>query len=73
MNLQTRTEFSNKITEFTDVDTPPIGALNMIDYEIRLQDQKWHPWKEQVFDIDIPANQVTDADVVIQTVDTTRH
>lgn len=73
MNLQTRTAFSNKICEYTDVETPPAGQHNMIDYEIRLEDQKWHLWKEQVSDIDVPADKVTDADVVIQTVDTTRH
>ena len=73
MNLQARTNFSNKITEFTDVDTPPLGAYSMIDYEIRLNDQKWHTWKESVYNVDIPAHQVTDADVVIPTVDTARH
>ena len=73
MNLSTRTAFSNKITEFTDVETPSLGSNALIDYEIRLQDQKWHLWKESVFDIEISPNQVTDADVVIQTVDTTRH
>ena len=36
MNLSTRTAFSNKITEFTDVETPPLGAASLIDYEIRL-------------------------------------
>ena len=36
MNLQTRTNFSNKITEFTDVDTPALGAASLIDYEIRI-------------------------------------
>ena len=56
MNLQARTSFSNKITDFTDVDTPALGANALIDYEIRLQDQKWHLWKESVFDIDIPAH-----------------
>lgn len=38
MNLSTRTAFSNKITEFTDVETPPLGANALIDYECRLQD-----------------------------------
>ena len=36
MNLSTRTAFSNKITEFTDVETPPLGANALIDYECRL-------------------------------------
>jgi dynein heavy chain 1 len=45
----------------------------MIDYEIRLDDQKWHLWKESVPVIDIDPKKVTDADVVITTVDTNRH
>ena len=74
MNLATRTAFSNKIAEFTDIETPPIGAsLSMIDYEIRIDDQKWHAWKESVPVLDIDPRQVTDADFVITTVDTNRH
>lgn len=39
MNLETRTNFSNEIANFTDVETPMIsGGANMIDYEIRLDD-----------------------------------
>ena len=74
MNLATRTAFSDKISEFTDIETPPISpAISLIDYEIRLEDQKWHPWKESVPELDIDPRQVTDADVVITTVDTNRH
>ena len=74
MNLSTRTNFSNNIVDFTDIETPPISnGVALIDYEIRLSDQKWHLWKEQVPLIDIDEKQVTNADVVITTVDTTRH
>lgn len=37
MNLQTRTNFSNRIAEFTEVETPSTsGGAGLIDYEIRL-------------------------------------
>ena len=74
MNLATRTDFSNQICNFTAVETPPRGpSVALIDYEIRLEDQKWHLWKESVPVIDIDPKKVTDADVVITTVDTNRH
>lgn len=38
MNLSTRTAFSNKVIDFTDVETPALGANALIDYEVRLQD-----------------------------------
>ena len=47
--------------------------MALIDYEIRIEDQKWHAWKESVPVLDIDPRQVTDADVVITTVDTNRH
>ena len=47
--------------------------MALIDYEIRIEDQKWHPWKDSVPVLDIEPRQVTDADVVITTVDTNRH
>jgi hypothetical protein len=39
MNLKTRTEFSNTIAQFTDVQTPSVGATTaLIDWEIRIDD-----------------------------------
>jgi len=39
MNLHTRTTFSNKLVDFSDVETPSLsGGANLIDYEIRLSD-----------------------------------
>ena len=49
MNLPTRTAFSNQICEFTDIEVPNTSSgMDMIDYEIRLVDQRWHPWKDSV-------------------------
>lgn len=74
MNLSTRTKFSNVISEFTDVDMPAINdQIGLIDYEVRIADQKWYTWKESVPLVDIDPKQVQDADVVITTVDTNRH
>lgn len=39
MNLQTRTNFSNRLVDFTSIETPHItSSLALIDYEIRLSD-----------------------------------
>lgn len=74
MNLAVRTEFSNGLADFVDIEMPnSLSATPLIDYECRIDDQKWHLWKEQVPQIDIDPKKVTDADVVITTVDTTRH
>ena len=49
MNLSTRTKFSNVLAEFTDVEMPPINdQIGLIDYEVRIADQKWYTWKESV-------------------------
>ena len=74
MNLGCRTEFSNELAELTDVDTPSITEQHaLIDYEVRIEDQKWSLYKERITDLDIEAKQVSDADFVITTVDTERH
>jgi dynein heavy chain 1, cytosolic len=47
MNLATRTNFSNRLADFTETETPALSSgVALIDYEIRLSDQKWHLWRE---------------------------
>lgn len=54
MNLFTRTKFSNVISEFTEVEMPTINdQIGLIDYEVRIADQKWYTWKESVPQVDI--------------------
>ena len=67
MNLLTRTKFANQVADFTNVETPAGLSLEkpLIDYEIRLDDQQWHLWRDSVPDVDIDPKRVTDADVVI--------
>jgi dynein heavy chain 1 len=73
MNLHTRTKFGNHLQEFTSVSLPSTSQYPMIDYEIRIEDQQWHLWKKKVPNIEIEPNKVIEADIVITTVDTTRH
>jgi dynein heavy chain 1, cytosolic len=73
MNLQTRTNFGNSLGDYTSVTMPNINQAPLIDYEIRIEDQEWHLWKKKVPMIEIEPNKVVEADVVITTVDTTRH
>lgn len=72
MNLQTRTEFSNELRNYTSIDMPSDDAA-LLDYEVRVDDQSWHLWKKSVPNVQIDPAKVTDASVVISTVDTTRH
>ena len=73
MNLQTRTNFGNRLNEFTSVPLPPTNQYPLIDFEIRIDDQEWHLWKKKVPNIEIEPSKVVEADIVITTVDTTRH
>ena len=73
MNLQTRTNFGNKLAEFTSVPMPSTVQYPLLDYEVRLEDQEWHLWKKKVATVEIEPHKVVEADVVITTVDTTRH
>ena len=73
LNLAGRVEFCNKIHELTDVELPDSSGPAIIDYEVRIDDQQWHLWKERVPRIDIEIDKVTSADTVITTVDTIRH
>lgn len=57
-----------------DVEMPPIGEnLTLIDYEVKLEDGSWNLWKNKVPYLDLEPERVTDADLIITTVDTLRH
>jgi dynein heavy chain 1, cytosolic len=73
LNLAGRHEFCDKIHELTSVDLPDPSGPPIIDYEVRIDDQQWHLWKERVPRIDVEIEKVTSADTVITTVDTIRH
>lgn len=73
LKLAGRYDFGNKIYDITDVDLPDQSGPPLIDYEVRIDDQQWHLWKERVPRIDVEIEKVTSADTVITTVDTIRH
>ena len=74
LNLGNRTNFSEKLRDFTsDIEFPTEPNLQMIDYYIDMGENKWKPWKAKVPNTEIDSKKVSDADVVIPTVDTVRH
>lgn len=74
LSLSNRMEFSNKLCELTrDIDFPSDNSYSLIDYEVKQGENIWSPWKLRVPSLDIDVSKVSDADVVISTVDTIRH
>lgn len=45
----------------------------LIDFQVRIEDGEWALWKKKVPTVEIDPQKVTDADVIIPTVDTLRH
>jgi dynein heavy chain 1 len=74
LSLDQRSEFSNKLKDLSkDIEFPYDNNLALIDYEVKIGENQWSPWKKKVPNTDIDTNKVSDADVVITTVDTVRH
>ena len=74
LSLGNRTDFSNKLKGLTsEIDFPNDNNFAMIDYEVKMGENKWQPWKMKVPNTDIEPSKVSDADIVIPTVDTVRH
>ena len=74
LSLGNRTNFSEKLKSFTtDIEFPHDPNFQMIDYYVNMGENKWNPWKAKVPNTDIDSKKVSDADVVIPTVDTVRH
>ena len=74
LNLGNRTDFSEKLKQFTsDIEFPNDDNFQMIDYYVDMGENKWNPWKSKVPNTEIDSKKVSDADVVIPTVDTVRH
>ena len=74
LSLGNRTKFSEKLREFTsDIEFPNDPNFQMIDYYVDIGENRWNPWKARVPNTDIESEKVSDADVVIPTVDTVRH
>ncbi|KAF2672450.1 cytoplasmic dynein-like protein 1 heavy chain 1 [Microthyrium microscopicum] len=72
--LADRKAFGDSIAGSAAIDLPTIGADNsIIDYDVVLPRSEWEPWQNQVTGIEVDTHSVTDADVVIPTLDTVRH
>jgi len=71
--LDQRADFSDKLTTLTrDIDFPPIeNNLSLLDYEVKLGENVWSPWKKKVPNVEIDGKG--GEDVVVPTVDTVRH
>eukprot|EP00397_Hematodinium_sp_SG-2012_P000022 GEMP01000022.1.p1 GENE.GEMP01000022.1~~GEMP01000022.1.p1 ORF type:complete len:4594 (-),score=1270.22 GEMP01000022.1:1053-14834(-) len=81
MTLLSRMEFCADVAKMAREDpSAPIDVpaeldkfTTLLEYEARLEDQKWHMWKERVPAIDIDPEKLNDHELIINTVDTTRH
>ena len=74
LSLSNRTKFSEDLKNMTlDIDFPRESNFQMIDYFVNMKDGKFQTWKSKVPNTDIDSNKVSDADLVIPTVDTVRH
>ena len=74
LSLGNRTKFSEFLKTLTlDINFPNESNYQMIDYFVNMKEGKFQTWKSKVPNTDIESSKVSDADVVIPTVDTVRH
>ncbi|SBS80798.1 dynein heavy chain, putative [Plasmodium ovale] len=59
-------------SQMQDMDSSNISRT-LLDYEPSIEDGEWHCWKERVEMIDVDRTEVSDATLVIETMDTIRH
>jgi len=75
MGLRLRGEFCNKLKAYIhDIELPNFQVdQSFLEYGVNVDDQDWFPWKKKVPTVEIDPQRVTDADLIITTVDTLRH
>lgn len=84
MTLARRGEYSKALASIVprDLSLPSqLGLIEgaagvpyiLIDFEVKIDDGEWSLWKKRVPTIEIDPQRVTDADLIITTVDTLRH
>ncbi|ODQ54001.1 hypothetical protein SAICODRAFT_70683 [Saitoella complicata NRRL Y-17804] len=72
--LDVRQEFGAKLAEWTTVEFPPLEpGGSLIDWDVSLPTAEWVAWQQRVPTTEIATHSVTQADVVVPTVDTVRH
>ena len=75
MSLANRVTFTKEFSKFCSIELPNYDSseISLIDYEVDINTGNWSLWNNKVPHIEIDPNKVTDADVIITTVDTLRH
>ena len=75
MSLANRVTFTKEFSKFCSIELPNYDSseFSLIDYEVDINTGNWSLWNNKVPHIEIDPNKVTDADVIITTVDTLRH
>ncbi|KAL8455832.1 hypothetical protein Emag_000406 [Eimeria magna] len=79
LSLAARSSFSEVVARLSNVPLPDAltsgeaDGQTLLDFEPSLEDGEWHPWRSRVKEVEISAQQVKDASLVIPTVDTLRH
>ncbi|KAI9173154.1 dynein heavy chain [Blastocladiella emersonii ATCC 22665] len=71
--LDARKDLSDFVHGITTIDLPFSGDGNVIDYDVTLPTGEWINWTSRVPQIEIETHNVSQADVVVPTVDTVRH
>ncbi|GAM24388.1 hypothetical protein SAMD00019534_075630 [Acytostelium subglobosum LB1] len=72
MGLAERENFSKYIQSIAITPMPP-GTIPLLDYAVNVDDGQWSMWKNKVPSVEVETHKVASPDVVIPTVDTTRH
>ena len=75
LNLQRRGEYCAKVQSLnTEVNLPNFQpGTSLLEYGVSTDDAEWFLWKKRVPTGEIDPQRVTDADLIITTVDTIRH
>jgi dynein heavy chain 1 len=72
--LELRTVLGDYIRGVTTYELPPAANdSSIIDFDIAVNTGQWIPWESKVPQIEIETHKVSDADMIIPTVDTIRH
>ena len=72
--LADRKVFGDWIAATATIDLPSITETSsLIDFDVALPNCEWTSWQNQVTGIEVDTHSVTDADVVVPTLDTVRH
>ncbi|EFA77050.1 cytoplasmic dynein heavy chain [Heterostelium album PN500] len=72
MGLAERENFS-KFIQTIAITPVPANTIPLLDYAVNIEDAQWSLWKNKVPSVEVETHKVASPDVVIPTVDTTRH